>query len=43
MKLTNEQRPIAIGQIQGGRTGNRVAHHSAVDPKTIKRLLDWFA
>ena len=43
MKLTNEEGAIATGQIQGGRTGNYIAQHFAVDPKTIKRLLDRFA
>ena len=38
MTLTNEHRVIAIGQIQGGRTGNQVAQHSAVDPKTIETV-----
>ena len=42
MELINEQRVIAIRQIQGGQTGNQVAQHFAVDCKTI-RPLDWFA
>ena len=43
IKLTNEQRAIAIGQIHGGHTDNPVAQHFAVDPKTIARPLDQFA
>ena len=34
---------IAIRQFQEGRIGNQVAQHLAVDPKTIKSLLDQFA
>ena len=43
MQLTNEQRAIAIWQIQGGHTVNQVAQHFGVKPKTIKRLCDKFS
>ena len=42
-KLNNGQRTIAIWQSQGYQTVNHVAHHIAVDPQIIKRLLDQFA
>ena len=43
LSLTNEQRAIAVGQIQGRRRAARVARHVVAYKRTIQRLVDRFA